>query len=93
MPWITVIKERDAQGELKEVYEKLRIQRKGRRISQERATSGPPSTPPALHRLNPKAMWNTAKLMWEFMRGESGLTTAQREMISSVPSATLNCRF
>ena len=27
---------RDAQGELKEVYEKLRIQRKGGRINQER---------------------------------------------------------
>ncbi len=95
MPWITVIKERDAQGELKEVYEKLRIQRAGERINQERnsSTSGPPVTPPALHSLNPKAMWNTAELMWEIMRGESGLTTAQREMIATVTSATLNCRF
>ncbi len=35
---------RDAQGELKEVYEKLHIQRKGEGINQERATSGPPNT-------------------------------------------------
>ncbi|RUA22242.1 MAG: hypothetical protein DSY79_03470 [Chloroflexi bacterium] len=38
-------------------------------------------------------MWSTAELMWEIMRGESGLTTAQREMIATVTSATLNCRF
>jgi hypothetical protein len=27
------------------------------------------------------------------MRGDSRLTTAQREMIATVTSATLNCRF
>ena len=41
MPWITVIKERDAQGELKTAYEKLRIQRKDERINQERDTADP----------------------------------------------------
>jgi alkylhydroperoxidase family enzyme len=46
-----------------------------------------------LHSLNPKAMWHTAELMWEIMRGESRLTTAQREMLATVTSATLNCRF
>ena len=46
-----------------------------------------------LHSLNPKAMWHTAELMWEVMRGESRLSTAQREMIATVTSATLNCRF
>ena len=45
-----------------------------------------------LHSLNPKAMWHTAELMWEIMRGESRLSTAQREMIATVTSATLNCR-
>ena len=95
MPWINVIREQDAQGELKEVYKKLRKQRAGERINQERnsAASGPPVTPPALHSLNPKSMWHTAELMWEIMRGESGLTTAQREMIATVTSVTLNCRF
>ena len=95
MPWIDVIREQDAEGELKEVYKKLREQRVGERINQDRnnAASGPPITPPTLHSLNPKAMWNTAELMWEIMRGESGLTTAQREMIATVTSATLNCRF
>jgi len=95
MPWIDVIKEQDADGELKDVYKKLRDQRGGEAINQERnnASSGPPITPPALHSLNPKAMWHTAELMWEIMRGDSGLTTAQREMIATVTSSTLNCRF
>ena len=95
MPWIDVIKEDSAQGELKEVYQKLREQRAGETINQARNTSasGPPITPPTLHSLNPKAMWHTAELMWEIMRGESGLTTAQREMIATVTSSTLNCRF
>ena len=94
MPWITVIKEQDAQGELKEVYKKLRKQRASERINQERNNASvPPVTPPALHSLNPKAMWHTAELMREIMRGESGLTTAQREMIATVTSVTLNCRF
>ena len=95
MPWIDVIKEDSAQGELKEVYQKLREQRAGETINQARnnSVSGPPITPPTLHSLNPKAMWHTAELMWEIMRGESGLTTAQREMIATVTSSTLNCRF
>ena len=95
MPWIDVIKEDSAQGELKEVYQKLREQRAGETINQARnnSASGPPITPPTLHSLAPKAMWHTAELMWEIMRGESGLTTAQREMIATVTSSTLNCRF
>ncbi len=95
MPWIDVIREQDAEGELKEVYKKLREQRAGEKINQDRnsAVSGPPIIPPTLHSLNPKAMWNTAELMWEIMRGESGVTTAQREMIATVTSVTLNCRF
>lgn len=95
MPWIKVIPEDKAAGELKEVYEKLHEQRKGEKLIQERNkdAGGPPVSPPMLHSLNPKAMWHTAELMWEIMRGESRLTTAQREMIATVTSATLNCRF
>ena len=95
MPWIKVVTEREAEGDLKEVYAKLAIQRAGEAINQAReaSLSGPPITPPMLHSLNPKVMWHTAELMWEIMRGESRLTTAQREMIATVTSATLNCRF
>lgn len=95
MPWIKVIPEDKAEGDLKEVYRKLREQRKSEKLIQERdkEAGGPPISPPMLHSLNPKAMWYTAELMWEIMRGESRLTTAQREMIATVTSATLNCRF
>jgi len=95
MPWIKVIKEDEAEGELKEAYRKIREQRQGEKINQERDPDAgdPPISPPMLHSLNPKAMWHTAELMWEIMRGESRLTTAQREMIATVTSATLRCRF
>lgn len=94
MPWIKVIREHEADTELKEVYEKIAHQHRGKQINQERTSGGnSPITPPALHSLNPKAMWHTAELMWEVMRGESSLTTAQREMIATVTSTTLNCRF
>jgi Carboxymuconolactone decarboxylase family len=95
MPWIKIIPEHEAQGELKEVYAKIREQRQGEKINRDRDASagGPPISPPMLHSLNPKAMWHTAELMWEIMRGESRLTTAQREMIATVTSAALNCRF
>jgi hypothetical protein len=95
MPWIKVVPESEAEGELKEAYKKVRTQRQGEKINQDResAPSGPPVSPPMLHSLNPKAMWHTAELMWEIMRGESRLTTAQREMIATVTAATLRCRF
>jgi Carboxymuconolactone decarboxylase family len=95
MPWIRVIPESEAAGELKEVYRKIKQQRKGEKIIRQRESdaAGPPISPPMLHSLNPKAMWHTAELMWEIMRGESRLTTAQREMIATVTSAALRCRF
>jgi hypothetical protein len=95
MPWIKVIPENEAEGELKEVYKRLHDQRKGEKLIQERnkEAGGPPVTPPMLHSLNPKVMWHTAELMWEIMRGESHLSTAQREMIATVTSAASNCRF
>jgi Carboxymuconolactone decarboxylase family len=95
MPWIKIVPEDEAEGELKEVYTKIREQRAGEKINRDRdaGLGGPPVSPPMLHSLNPKAMWHTAELMWEIMRGESRLTTAQREMIATVTSATLHCRF
>ena len=95
MPWIEIIEPDQATGELKDVYAHIAAQRAGEQINQEReAGSGPlPITPPMLHSLNPNAMRHTADLMWEIMRGESRLTTAQREMIATVTSATVYCRF
>ena len=36
MPWIKVIPEHEAQGELKEIYRKLKEQRRGEKLIQER---------------------------------------------------------
>jgi hypothetical protein len=92
MPWIRVIREDEAEGELREAYRKIKEQRKGEKIVQERSADAPIS-PPMLHSLNPKVMRHAAELMWEIMRGGSRLTTAQREMIATVTSAALYCRF
>ena len=48
MPWIKIIPESEARGELKEVYEKLRAQRQGEKINQDRdaGAEGPPVSPP-----------------------------------------------
>ena len=87
MPWINVIFADEAEGQLKEVYGRIEAQR-GTPQGQNRVVA-----PPMLHSLSPRAMWHAAELMWEIMRGESRLTTAQREMIATVTSATLNCRY
>ncbi len=95
MPWIKVIPAGEAEGELKEVYEHLRKQRANDKmtLAAMKREGPPPVTPPMLHSLNPKAMRHTADLMWEIMRGDSRLTTAQREMIATVTSATVYCRY
>jgi hypothetical protein len=84
MTWIETIPDEAAEGELAEYYEKIRQQRGQQRVH---------PSPSALHSLNPKAMWHAAELMWEIMRGESRLTTQQREMIATVTSLTANCKY
>jgi alkylhydroperoxidase family enzyme len=84
MPWIKTMTEESADPELREVYEHIKQQR-----GQARADNGPPN----LHSLNPKAMRHTADLMWEIMRGDSRLTTVQREMIATVTSVAAGCEY
>ena len=84
MTWIQTIPDEDADAELSEYYEKIRRQRGQQRVH---------PSPSSLHSLNPKAMWHGAELMWEIMRGESRLTTQQREMIATVTSLTANCKY
>lgn len=81
MAWIRVIGEDEAQGELKEAYDYLKSQR------------GSFGNVLRLHSLNPKALRLGADFMWWIMRGESGVSTAQREMIATAVSATANCRY
>ena len=84
MPWIKTMTEETADAELAEVYEHIKQQR-----GQARADNGPPN----LHSLNPRAMRPTADLMWEVMRGESRLSTMQREMIATVTSVAAGCEY
>ena len=99
MPWIKVIPESEATGELAEAYASMRAvnasyegassSRTPLDVSQDGSSSGPPT----LASLNPKAMVHARELMMEVMRGPSRLTPAQREMIATVTSITANCRY
>ncbi len=81
MAWIKVIDENEAEGELKEAYDFIKQQR------------GKFGNVLKLHSLNPKALRLGADFMWWLMRGESGVSTAQREMIATAVSAAANCRY
>ncbi len=99
MPWIKVITEREAEGETKEYYRRMRA------VNESYATMNPGEQPldqgmgggsvgpPTLASLNPKAMLQARELMMEIMRGPSRLTPAQREMIATVTSLTTECRY
>ncbi len=84
MPYIKVIPEEEATGELADYYERIKEQRNQVRLA---------GTPMELASLNPKAMWHAAELMWHIMRGPSRLTTQQREMIAVVTSQAFYCRY
>ena len=95
MPWIKVIQERQAEGELKKTYETMReLNASYGETSEGRTQVGEaPVSPPQLSSLNPKAMLHAKEFMLEIMRGPSRLTPAQREMIATVTSLTASCRF
>ncbi len=83
MAWIKTIDERDATGELRDVYERIMGQRGMKRIGNVLK----------LHSLNPRALWLGAEFMWWLMRGESRISVVQREMIATVTSAANHCRY
>jgi len=92
MPFIKVIQEQDAEGELKKAYVKMN------EINLEygEATGGAqphPITPPELSGLNPLSMLYGRQFMMHVMRGPSRLTPAQREMIATVTSLASHCRY
>ena len=99
MPWIKVIRESEAEGELKEAYARMREIN----ASYTSASSAPlpedarvdPDAigPPTLASLNPNAMVYGRQLMMEVMRGPSRLTPVQREMIATVTSVASNCEY
>ncbi len=92
VPWIKVIQEHEAEGELKEAYAKMH---EVNSAYGETLGSGQPHavTPPELSSLNPLAMLYGRQFMLHVMRGPSRLTPAQREMIATVTSLASHCRY
>ena len=97
MPWIKVIQEYEAEGELKEAYERMRqvnIDYNDEMLAGMPANPGPhPVTPPELASLNPLSMLYGRQFMMHVMRGPSRVTPAEREMIATVTSLASNCRY
>ena len=96
MPWIKVIQEWEAEGELKDAYVRMREinAEYGEALPGDDNVQGPhPVMPPELASLNPLSMFYGRLFMLHVMRGESGVTPAQREMIATVTSLASNCRF
>ncbi len=92
MPWIEVIQEHQAEGELKDAYAKMHELNSS--YGESLVSSQPhPVTPPELSSLNPLGMLYGRQFMMHIMRGPSGLTPAQREMIATVTSLASHCRY
>ena len=95
MPWIKVIQEWEAEGELKDAYVRMREinAEYGEALPGDGVPGPHPVMPPELASLNPLSMLYGRQFMLHVMRGESGVTPAQREMIATVTSLASNCRF
>jgi alkylhydroperoxidase family enzyme len=80
--WIEVIPERDAQGELAELYDDLRT-----------ARTGVVDNVLAIHSLHPETMRDHARLYRTLMHGEGDLSRVEREIIGVVVSAVNRCHY
>lgn len=92
MPWIKVIQKNEAEGELKDAYDEMQA------INDVYGSSPPmdgphPVNPIELSSLNPLALLYGRQFMVHVMRGDSGVTAAQREMIATVTSLAASCRY
>jgi uncharacterized peroxidase-related enzyme len=81
MAWIKVIPEQEAEGELKQVYDQLT------------EPWGGVDNILKVHSLNPASLRAHVELYKTLMRGPSGLSRAQREMIAVVVSVTNHCHY
>ncbi len=81
MAWIEVTPENEASGRLRELYEKYGDE------------SGSVDNILKIHSLNVRSMETHMDLYAHLMRGPSGLTRAQREMIGVVASALNQCHY
>jgi uncharacterized peroxidase-related enzyme len=81
MAWIEVVSEDEAEGRLKDLYEKYR------------EPWGGVDHIVSIHSLNVKSMKTHYDLYAHLMRGRSDLSRAQREMIAVVSSAVNRCHY
>lgn len=81
MAWIKIIKEDEASGRLKELYNKYE------------EPSGIVDNILKIHSLNVKSMKGHYDLYAHLMRGPSDLSRIQREMIAVVTSTVNHCHY
>jgi len=81
MAWIRMISEDEASGRLKELYDKYA------------EPSGTVDNILKIHSLNVKSLKTHYDLYAHLMRGQSGLSRTQREMIAVVTSAVNRCHY
>lgn len=81
MAWIKIIQEEEAEGRLKELYEKYA------------EPSGAVDNILKIHSLNVKSLKAHFDLYAHLMRGPSDLSRVQREMIAIVASAANQCHY
>lgn len=81
MAWIKMIHEHEAEGRLKELYNKM-IE-----------PWGGVDNIMKIHSLNVKSLVGHFEMYKTLMRGKSDLSKAQREMIAVVVSAINHCKY
>ncbi|MFQ6031820.1 MAG: peroxidase-related enzyme [Candidatus Zixiibacteriota bacterium] len=80
-PWIRVVDESEATGQLKEIYKEIKKQR------------GKVSNIMKVHSLNPRAMKAHMDLYLSLMFGEFGLSREECELIATVISTVNGCDY
>ena len=81
MAWIKVIQEVEASSELKQLYEQMM------------EPWGGVDNILKIHSLNPPSLRTHFEFYRTLMRGKSGLSRIQREMIAVVVSAANHCHY
>ncbi|HED03604.1 MAG TPA: peroxidase [Candidatus Fraserbacteria bacterium] len=81
MPWIRVIDEDEAEGELQQIYQEIAGAR------------GKVANIMKIHSLLPQTMKRHLELYLSILFGRTGLTRPQREMIAVVVSAQNRCAY
>jgi len=81
MAWIKVIQEAEAGGELKQLYEQMT------------EPWGGVDNILKIHSLNPASLRAHFEIYKTLMRGRSGLSRVQREMIAVVVSSVNHCHY